>query len=69
MKPLFEKEIRCLIMTSGTLEPLDELETEMEIPAPIKLQNQHIIDQSQVFATIVSYGKDGFPFDSSFKKR
>lgn len=56
-------------MTSGTLEPLDELETEMEIPAPIKLTNQHIIDQSQVYVNVVSNGADGITFDSSFRNR
>lgn len=69
MQPLFEKGIRSLIMTSGTLEPLDELATEMEIPSPIKFRNPHIIDQSQVFVNIVSYGKDGIEFNSRFKNR
>lgn len=69
MKPLFEKEIRCLIMTSGTLEPLNELEREMEIPSPIKFRNQHIIDQSQVFVNIVGNGKDGTIFNSKLKNR
>lgn len=69
MKPLLDSGIRCLIMTSGTLEPLDELETEMEIPSPIKLKNPHIIDQSQVFVNIVSKGHDGTKFDASFRKR
>lgn len=56
-------------MTSGTLEPLDELEKEMEIPTPIKFTNKHIIDQSQVFVNIVSKGKDGMTFNASFRNR
>lgn len=67
-KPLFDKEIRCLIMTSGTLEP-DELETEMEIPTPIKFTNKHIIDPSQVFVNIVSKGKDDAIFNATFRNR
>lgn len=69
MKPLFEREIRCLIMTSGTLEPLDELKTEMEIPSPIMLRNPHIIDRSQVFVNIVRCGKDEIVFNSRLKNR
>lgn len=69
MKPLFEKGIRCLIMTSGTLEPVKELEREMEIPNPITLINKHIIKPSQVFVNIVSKGKDGAAFCATSKKR
>lgn len=56
-------------MTSGTLEPLNELETEMEIPSPIKFINKHIIDPSQVFANIVSYGPDGEVLNSTLRNR
>lgn len=69
MKHLLDSEIRCLIMTSGTLEPLNELETEMEIPSPIKFINKHIIDPSQVFANIVSYGPDGEVLNSTLRNR
>jgi regulator of telomere elongation helicase 1 len=33
---------RTLILTSGTLPPLDDLETDFGIPFPIKLQNPHV---------------------------
>lgn len=67
-KSLFSKEIRCLIMTSGTLVP-DEIETEMEIPTPIKFTNKHIINPSQVFVNIVNKGKDDVLFDATYKNR
>lgn len=69
MKHLRNKEPRCIILTSGTMEPLAEVETEMEIPSPIILQNPHIIDQSQVYVKIVSKGTDGIEFDSSYCNR
>lgn len=56
-------------MTSGTLEPINELEKEMEIPTPIKLNNKHIIDPSQVFVNIVSKGKDGVKIDARYENR
>ena len=33
---------RTLILTSGTLPPMEDIETDFGIPFPIKLQNPHV---------------------------
>lgn len=69
MQYLQQQNIRCLILTSGTLTPLQPLASEMEISLPIELSNPHIIDESQVFVRIVDTGPNQINLDSSFKNR
>lgn len=66
---MFEEEIHCLIMASGTLSPLQPLATEMEIPNPILLSNDHIIKGSQVFVRIVNRREDDEYFNSKRDNR
>lgn len=69
MQYLFSKNIRSLILTSGTLAPLKPLITEMELGNAIQLKNPHIIHPSQVCVKIVQNGPDEVGLDSSFKNR
>ncbi len=39
---------RCLLLTSGTLSPLDSFAFELQTPFPIRLENPHIIGAQQV---------------------
>lgn len=41
---------RCLLLTSGTLSPLDSFAFELQTPFPIRLENPHIIGAQQVCA-------------------
>lgn len=66
---LLRQNIRSLILTSGTLAPLETLISEMDIPDPIKLTNPHIIDRSQVLVKVVDSGADAEKFDTSFRNR
>ena len=34
---------RSIILTSGTLSPLDSIESELGVPFPIKLEGSHVI--------------------------
>ena len=60
-------EPRSIILASGTLQPLDALEAELQVPFPIKLQNKHVIPDNQVMIQTVKQGSDGnlFKFDYS----
>lgn len=69
MKHLLQKNIRCLILTSGTLSPLQALAAEMEIPFPVQLSNPHIIQKTQVCVKIVSHGVGNELLDSCYKNR
>ncbi|PSN36239.1 hypothetical protein C0J52_20730 [Blattella germanica] len=69
MKQLLESNVRCIILTSGTLSPLPPLVSELSIPMPITLENPHVIGPGQVFVSIVTNGPDGTPLNSSFSTR
>jgi hypothetical protein len=49
---------KSLILTSGTLPPLDHLETDFGIAFPVKLQNPHIFKKERVLTRIVDKVKD-----------
>ena len=49
--------------------PLQALISELSIPVGQRLENPHIIDNSQVCVKVVSSGPDGELLDSSFKNR
>ncbi|XP_071521047.1 regulator of telomere elongation helicase 1 homolog [Panulirus ornatus] len=69
MKDLAEQGVKCIILTSGTLSPIDSFTSELQVPFPIQLENPHIIQQHQVWVGTVCKGPDGFNLNSSFKNR
>lgn len=69
MQQLLRKNIRNLILTSGTLAPLKPLITEMGISNPIQLTNPHIIEKFQMFVKVIGNGPNKITHNSSFKKR
>lgn len=43
-----------IILTSGTLSPIDSYEAELKIPFPVKVSCRHVIDpQKQVFVRVI----------------
>lgn len=48
MQQLAALKIRSVLLTSGTLSPLDSFAYELQLPFPITLENPHVIDPSQV---------------------
>eukprot|EP00794_Sanderia_malayensis_P019946 gene19946-21899_t len=69
MKDLMSNGIRTLILTSGTLSPLDSFTSELGIAFPVQLQNSHVITNKQIWAGIVTKGPDGVELNSSFHSR
>ncbi|XP_055298261.1 regulator of telomere elongation helicase 1 homolog [Sitodiplosis mosellana] len=69
MQYLLDQGIRCLILTSGTLAPLEALISEMEISMPVRLKNPHIVENFQVHVKIVGRGPDEEILDSCYKNR
>ena len=43
-KELQDLKIRCAILSSGTLTPMDAYEQEFDIKFPVKLTTSHVID-------------------------
>lgn len=48
MRDLVEEGARCVILTSGTLSPLNSFAAELQVPFPVTLENPHIIGANQV---------------------
>lgn len=60
MAELCALKVRCILLTSGTLAPLDSFAQELALNFPITLENPHVINTSQVSP------KQFLPFHSSF---
>lgn len=69
MKALSLLGVRSIILTSGTLSPLGSFAQELSIPFEIRLENPHVIDQSQVWIGILSKGPQNSTLSSSYHNR
>lgn len=47
---------RSVVLTSGTLTPMDAFEKELQTIFKFKLENKHVIDMDQVMISILSKG-------------
>lgn len=54
MRQLAAMHVRSVLLTSGTLSPLDSFAQELQLPFKISLENPHVIDPSQVCLCPVS---------------
>lgn len=48
MRQLAAMHVRSVLLTSGTLSPLDSFAHELQLPFRISLENPHVVDPSQV---------------------
>jgi len=69
LKNLKSQGAHCIIITSGTLAPLNSFQVELEVPFPITLQNSHIIGSEQMGVYILSQSWNGIVLDSSYNNR
>lgn len=69
MKEIMKQGARSLILTSGTLSPLESFTSELDIPFPVTLQNPHVIGPNQIWAGIITKGPDGVELNSSYQNR
>ncbi|XP_075218630.1 Fanconi anemia group J protein homolog isoform X3 [Lycorma delicatula] len=58
---------RCVILTSGTLSPMDSFDVELGTTFPHKVELCSQITSDQLFATAVSVGPNGRPLMMDFK--
>ncbi|KAH8937953.1 hypothetical protein BDL97_16G056800 [Sphagnum fallax] len=61
--------VRSVILTSGTLSPLDSFAFELNLPFDVRLENPHVIDANQIWVGVVSMGPSGRPLNSSYRTR
>ncbi|XP_041656310.1 regulator of telomere elongation helicase 1 [Cheilinus undulatus] len=69
MQDLKNQEVRCIILTSGTLSPLTSFTSEMRIEFPVTLENSHVIERDQIFVSVIDRGPDGAELSSAFDRR
>ena len=61
--------IRNIILTSGTLSPLESFAFEMQIPFPIRLENSHIISPSQIWIGVIKSGPTNKKLNCNYEQR
>lgn len=69
MLDLLKSGTRSILITSGTLSPLEATQKSLGIPFPIVLQNQHVINNDQVFAAILQQGPGKVELKSNYENR
>lgn len=64
---------RSILLTSGTLNPLNMWEKELRVKFPCQLLNQHVIKPTQILGNIIKSGplktRFTFTFDNLSKNR
>ncbi|RUS20706.1 hypothetical protein BC937DRAFT_94556 [Endogone sp. FLAS-F59071] len=58
---------RSIILTSGTLSPMESFASELQADFPIRLEANHVINSSQVWAGVIPVGPAGTEFSGTFK--
>lgn len=69
MRELAALKVRSILVTSGTLSPLESYAMELDIPFPNRLENPHIIQDDQVHVRVVGKGVTGKLLSSSYERR
>nr|CAD1824209.1 unnamed protein product [Ananas comosus var. bracteatus] len=69
MEEFVKLGIRSIILTSGTLSPLDSFAMELNLEFPVRLENPHVISSNQICVGVVPTGPSGYPFNSSYRTR
>ncbi|CAG9806552.1 unnamed protein product [Chironomus riparius] len=69
MANLLRRQVRTVILTSGTLAPLKPLISELAINIDHRLENPHIIKSNQVMVKIINAGPDKEPLCGTYDNR
>ncbi|XP_024022473.1 regulator of telomere elongation helicase 1 homolog isoform X2 [Morus notabilis] len=62
-------EVGSLILTSGTLSPMDSFALALKLEFPVRLENPHVITSNQIWAGVVPCGPSSYSFNSSYRSR
>lgn len=69
MDDLVQQQVRSIILTSGTLTPVNSFAEELGISFPVKLENPHVVESHQIWSGVVHAGPDRIALNSVFKNR
>ncbi|XP_018915007.2 Fanconi anemia group J protein homolog isoform X1 [Bemisia tabaci] len=62
------ESLRSVILTSGTLSPIESFQSELGAEFPIRLEAAHVIDKSQVWIGALSCGPRRIQLESTYQK-
>ena len=69
MEDLKRLGVRSVIITSGTLSPMDSFRYDLKIPFPVMLENPHVLNDHQIWVGALSSGPTGKQLNSSYSNR
>jgi regulator of telomere elongation helicase 1 len=69
MRELANLNVRSILVTSGTLSPLESYALELDLPFPNRLENPHIIPPDQMHVRVLGKGVSGKLLTSSYERR
>ena len=69
MRELANLNVRSIIVTSGTLSPLESYALELDLPFPNRLENPHIISEDQMHVRVIGQGVSNKLLTSSYERR
>ncbi|XP_027854440.2 regulator of telomere elongation helicase 1 homolog [Aphis gossypii] len=69
MRDLLDRNVHCIILTSGTLSPLAATISEIGIPVKVQLQNAHVIKNNQVCVSVIKSGPSNKPLICNYSSR
>jgi regulator of telomere elongation helicase 1 len=61
--------VRSLILTSGTLSPMNSFAKELGVPFEVRLENAHVIGPQQAWVGVIPRSVSGVPLNSSYRTR
>ncbi|KAG0329215.1 Fanconi anemia group J protein [Dissophora globulifera] len=59
-------QARSVILTSGTLSPMDSFASELQTTFTIQLEADHVVDKSQVWTGVLPYGPTKVKMDGKY---
>ena len=62
-----KEELRSVVLTSGTLSPMETFASELDVKFPITLEADHVIDRKQIWAGTLSHGPTGQNLKAVYK--
>ncbi|XAR50624.1 DNA helicase [Bertholletia excelsa] len=69
MEEFIKLGVGSIILTSGTLSPVDSFAQEFKLEFPVRLENPHVISANQIWTGVVPVGPSGYSFNSSYRNR
>lgn len=69
LKVLIDMEVKTFLLASGTLSPMQSFASELALDFPVRLENSHVISQSQIWGGVVAKGPGDKTLNSSYRFR